>query len=209
MDAIVIWDKNGAETDGTKWCHISFHIFMQKQKWIRKHRKQIWKQVLSEINMEQIRCGRGRKAYDCRNQETTWIMQKNSRNSRESKNLCPKPVTITRCNGGVGYVLLWWFSMTMSHIGPAKLAIKTTINGNSILVGNGSFRFCICSTGKRCSVSVSTSTKEFPFPFPFCKIPFPFSYFHSISIFPRKSQKVSAPLSSLIVMRSVVYSTNN
>jgi hypothetical protein len=27
---------------------------------------------------------------------------------------------------------------------------------------------------------------------------FPFSYFHSVSIFPRKSRKVSAPLSSLL-----------
>jgi hypothetical protein len=94
--------------------------------------------------------------------------------------------------------LLWQFSMTRLHIGPAKLAIKTTINGNSILVGNGSFRFRTCSTGKRCSISVSTSAKEFPFPFPFRKIPFLFSYFHSVSIFPRKSRKVSAPLSSLV-----------
>jgi hypothetical protein len=69
--------------------------------------------------------------------------------------------------------------MTRSHIGPAKLAIKTTINGNSILVGNGSFRFRIYSTGKRrsvsVSVSVSTSAKEFPFSFPFRK--------NSVSIF--------------------------
>jgi hypothetical protein len=25
-------DQNGAETDGTKWCHICFHIFIRKQK---------------------------------------------------------------------------------------------------------------------------------------------------------------------------------
>jgi hypothetical protein len=147
--------------------------------------------------MERIRCGRGRKADNCWNQETTWSMQKNSRKSTKSKNLCPKPITITRCNGGVGDRLFWRFSMTRSHIGPAKLAIKKTINGNSILVGNGSFRFRLCSTGKRCSVSVSTSAKEFPFPFR--KIPFPFSYIHSVSIFPQKSRKVSAPLSSLLM----------
>jgi hypothetical protein len=82
----------------------------------------------------------------------------------------------------------------MSHIRPAKLSIKTIINENSILVGNGNFRFRICFTGKRCSVSASTSAKEFPFPFLFRKIPFSSSYFHSISIFLRK---VSAPLSSL------------
>jgi hypothetical protein len=96
-------DENGAETDGTKCCHICFHIFMRKQKRIWKYRKQIWKQILSEINMKRIRYGRGRKADDCRNQETTWIMKKNSRKSGKLKNLCPKPVTITRCNGGVGY----------------------------------------------------------------------------------------------------------
>jgi hypothetical protein len=65
--------------------------------------------------------------------------------------------------------------MTRSHIGPAKLAIKTTINGNSILVGNGSFRIRICSTRKRRSVFISTSAKEFPFPFLFRK--------NSVSIF--------------------------
>jgi hypothetical protein len=32
-------DENGAETDGTKCCHICFHIFMRKQKRKRKHRK--------------------------------------------------------------------------------------------------------------------------------------------------------------------------
>jgi hypothetical protein len=105
-------------------------------------------------------------------------MQKNSRKSRKLKNLCPKHVTITRCNRGAGDELLWRFSMTRSHIEPAKLAIKTTINGNSILVWNGSFRFRICSIGKRRSVSVSTSAKKFPFLF---------SYFHSVFIFPRKS----------------------
>jgi hypothetical protein len=25
-------DENGAETDGTKWCHICFHIFFVKAK---------------------------------------------------------------------------------------------------------------------------------------------------------------------------------
>jgi hypothetical protein len=113
--------------------------------------------------------------------------------------LCPKPVMITQFNRVVGDELLWRFSMTRSHIGPAKLSIKSTIKENSILVGNGNFRFRIYSTGKRCSVSVSTSAKEFPFLFLFRKIPFPFSYFHSVSIFLRKSRKVSAPLSSLIV----------
>jgi hypothetical protein len=41
--AIKPWsrDKNGPETDGTKWCHICFHIFMRKHKQIKKHRKQI------------------------------------------------------------------------------------------------------------------------------------------------------------------------
>jgi hypothetical protein len=102
---------------------------------------------------------------------------------------------ITRYNRGVGDGLLWQFSMIRSHIKPAKLAIKTTINRNSILVGNGSFCFRICSTGKPCSISVSISAKEFPFPFR--KIPFLFSYFHSISIFLQKSRKVFAPLSSL------------
>jgi hypothetical protein len=34
-------EENGAETDGTKWCHIYFHIFMRKQKRIQKHQKQI------------------------------------------------------------------------------------------------------------------------------------------------------------------------
>jgi hypothetical protein len=125
-------------------------------------------------------------------------MQKNSKKSSKLKNLCPKPVTITWCNGGVGDGLLWRFSMTRSHIGPAKLAIKTTINWNSILVGNRNFHFRKSSTRKRCSISVSTSAKKFPFPFPFRKNPFPFSYFYSISIFPRKSRKVSAPLSSLV-----------
>jgi hypothetical protein len=39
-------DENGAGTDGNKWCHICFHIFMRKQKWIQKHRKQVWKRIL-------------------------------------------------------------------------------------------------------------------------------------------------------------------
>jgi hypothetical protein len=34
-------DENRMETDGTKLCHICFHIFMRKQKRIQKHRKQI------------------------------------------------------------------------------------------------------------------------------------------------------------------------
>jgi hypothetical protein len=32
LGVITTRDENGAETDGTKWCHIHFHIFMRKQK---------------------------------------------------------------------------------------------------------------------------------------------------------------------------------
>jgi hypothetical protein len=32
MQAFVARDENGAEMDGTKWCHICFYIFMRKQK---------------------------------------------------------------------------------------------------------------------------------------------------------------------------------
>jgi hypothetical protein len=32
-------DENGAKTDGTKWCHIYFYIFIRKQKRIHKYRK--------------------------------------------------------------------------------------------------------------------------------------------------------------------------
>jgi hypothetical protein len=35
------WNENGVKTDGTKWYHICFHIFMWKQKQIEKHQKQI------------------------------------------------------------------------------------------------------------------------------------------------------------------------
>ena len=68
--------------------------------------------------------------------------------------------------------------------------------GNHCVTKNGKFRI----TGNGISVSAVVPPEyavPFPFPFPFCKIPFPFPYFHSVSVFPRKSQKVSAPFSSL------------
>jgi hypothetical protein len=79
-----------------------FHIFMRNQKRIQKHRKQIWKWILSETDMERIRREHGQKTDDYRNQKTTWIMQQNSSKSSKSKNLFPKPIKITQCNGGVG-----------------------------------------------------------------------------------------------------------
>ena len=54
-------DENGADTDGTEWCHICFHIFLRKRKQIQKPRKQIQKQILSETDTDQIRCGDGTK----------------------------------------------------------------------------------------------------------------------------------------------------
>ena len=52
-------DENGADTDGTEWCHICFHICLRKRKRIQKPRKQIRKQKLSETDMYRIRCGHG------------------------------------------------------------------------------------------------------------------------------------------------------
>jgi hypothetical protein len=95
-------DENGAETDETKWCHVCFHIFMRKQKRIQKHQKQIWKRILSKIDMERIWCENGRKADDYWNQKTSWIMQQKSSKSSKSKKLFPKPIKITQSNGGVG-----------------------------------------------------------------------------------------------------------
>jgi hypothetical protein len=52
--------------------------------------------------MERIRCEYRRKADDYQNQKTTWIMQQNSSKTSKSKNLFPRPVKITQCDGGVG-----------------------------------------------------------------------------------------------------------
>jgi hypothetical protein len=100
---------------------------MRKHKRIQKHRKQIWKRILLETDMEQIRYEHGRKTDDYRNQKTTWIMQQNSSKSSKSKNLFSKPVKITQCNGGVG---VGWFDSSIweGHIlGLQDWPCKTTI----------------------------------------------------------------------------------
>ena len=52
-------DENRADTDGTEWCHICFHIILRKRKQIQKPRKQIRKQILSETDTDRIRYGDG------------------------------------------------------------------------------------------------------------------------------------------------------
>jgi hypothetical protein len=77
--------------------------------------------------MEQIQCEQEQKADDYRNQNTTWIMQQNLRKSSKSKNLFPKPVKITQCNGGVG-VSCFDSSIWQGHIlDLLDLSCKTTI----------------------------------------------------------------------------------
>jgi hypothetical protein len=137
--------------------------------------------------MKRIRREHGRKADDYRNQKTTWIIQQNSSKSSKSKNLFPKPIKITQCNGEVG-VGCFDSSIWQGHISSLlDWLCKTTIKWK--------FRISpfphLFPAGNRCSISAKK------IPFPFRKFPFLFPYFHSVFIFPRKSRKVSAPLSSL------------
>jgi hypothetical protein len=101
---------------------------MQKQKQIQKHRKQIWKWILTETDMEQIRCGHWRKADDYRNQKTTWIMQQTQANQVNRKTCSPNLSRLLSVMRGVG-VSCFDSSIWQGHIldlldWPCKTIIK-------------------------------------------------------------------------------------
>jgi hypothetical protein len=114
-------DENGAEADGTGWCHICFHIFPRKRKRIQKLRKQVQNQILPETNMYQIWCGHRQKADDYRNQENHAIKLKQLMLNRQTCSLTlSRLLSVMESRGWVG----WAVQFDNVIYCPARLAMQ-------------------------------------------------------------------------------------